>query len=208
MSAWNIWAVAVATSLSASWAAKTGIHGLRHTGGMQSEQRCQHMEGSRFMFAKLSVWAGVAHFLGAVALVAASLAATTPVASGAATGESTSDVRQLDLLSVIARAERVEDASLLSSCPITVYGYTGYRICEFGYSTWDHGGGVEWFVVGSDYAVWHAWPGSGGWHSLGGQASRTAPNGAYTNGRGVATFGTDGRPWCRDWPWNYDWYRC
>lgn len=101
----------------------------------------------------------------------------------------------------------------LTSCPINRYGYDGYRICEFESWYLDWGGGnVEYFVVGTDYAIWHIWQGSGGWHSLGGQAQRQTPNGAYTFSRGgiagVWTWGTDGNPWCRNWPWTSGWYRC
>ncbi|MEU6106640.1 hypothetical protein, partial [Streptomyces flaveolus] len=49
---------------------------------------------------------------------------------------------------------------------------------------------------------------AGGWHSLGGQASRATPNGAYVYAKGVATYGTDRNLWCRDHPWTNGWRRC
>jgi hypothetical protein len=100
-------------------------------------------------------------------------------------------------------------ASPQAACAITVYGYTGYRVCGFDYSSFDWGGGnVEYFVVGTNYAIFHIWLNSGGWKSLGGQADRAAPNGAYAYLYGVETIGTDGYWWCRDWPYSSGWYQC
>jgi hypothetical protein len=93
-------------------------------------------------------------------------------------------------------------ATTLSSCATTAYGYTGYRICEFVWFVVEHrNGSEEWFVIGTNYAVWHIWPGSGGWKSLGGTARRATPNGTYfvtdTGFYGVRTIGTDNWSWCR-----------
>lgn len=101
------------------------------------------------------------------------------------------------------------DPSTLSSCAVTVYGYTGYRICEFVWSYLPHPDGtIEYFVVGTNYAIFHIWPGSGGWHSLGGQARAATPNGAYSYYYGVSTVGTNNLLYCRDWPWTFGWYTC
>jgi hypothetical protein len=101
-------------------------------------------------------------------------------------------------------------------CPITRYGYTGRYVCSHGYRYIDRGGGnEEWFVVGTDFSIWHIWLNSGGWHSLGGLASAFTPNGAYlwfsANGTmGVWTIGAEPerRAWCRAWPWTSGWQLC
>lgn len=95
-----------------------------------------------------------------------------------------------------------DGVTALSKCAVTAYGYTGYRICEFDWlSVTKSNGSVEYFVVGTNYAVFHIWPGSGGWKSLGGRARTATPNGVYyltVSGPdyGVATIGTDNRTWC------------
>ncbi|KAA2251200.1 hypothetical protein F0L68_37900 [Solihabitans fulvus] len=102
----------------------------------------------------------------------------------------------------------------LTVCKITVYGYVGYTFCEFDYSTLDWGGGnVEYFVVGTDYEIFHAWKGSGGWKNLGGQARRSTPNGAYAFNSpvGVETIGTDNNWYCKyrgNGSWSGGWQRC
>lgn len=95
-------------------------------------------------------------------------------------------------------------ATASCACPITKYGYRGCRVCGFVYSSYNWGGGnVEWFVVGTNYAIWHIWKGSGGWRSLGGQARKPPPNGAYAMSSpiGVETIGTDNAWWYRLWPY-------
>lgn len=146
-----------------------------------------------------------AHVLSIVLLA---LAVTLFAAPAEATPDTQRDVAQATV-TTIAGSDRGDDVSPLSLCAITKYGYSGWRICEFTYSYIDRGNGnVEWFVVGSDYAIYHIWPGSGGWHSLGGRARTAAPNGAYTYLYGVETIGTDNAWWCRDWPWSSGWHRC
>ena len=143
--------------------------------------------------------------IGALALVLC--AAPAPLA-GAETGTGHGVAPQVTVTNVSGSEPR-DDTSTLSSCAITAYGYTGYRICEFDYSYIDRGNGnVEWFVVGTNYAIFHIWPGSGGWHSLGGQARTATPNGAYAYLYGVQTIGTNHYWYCRDWPWSSGWYRC
>jgi len=147
---------------------------------------------------------GIAVLVIALCISVAPLAAATSADNG-----STNSVQPSVSVTKIAGTERAGSASTLSSCAITLYGYTGYRICGFDYSYINWGNGnVEWFVVGTNYAIWHIWLNSGGWHSLGGQADRQTPNGAYTYLYGVATWGTDDFLWCRDWPWSSGWYRC
>jgi hypothetical protein len=99
--------------------------------------------------------------------------------------------------------------------PPTYAGYPGRMVCGYGYSALDWGGGnVEWFVVGTDFSIWHIWLNSGGWHSLGGLASAFAPNGAYPwvsdTEVGVWTIGAESqrRPWCNAWPWTRGWQLC
>jgi hypothetical protein len=106
-------------------------------------------------------------------------------------------------------------AAAADSCPVTEYGYTGQRLCAYGWTYLDRGNGnLEYFVIGTNYAVYHIWKGASGWKSLGGQTSRTIVYGAvayaYTDGSGsgVSTYGTNNLQYCRDWPWTADWYRC
>jgi hypothetical protein len=105
--------------------------------------------------------------------------------------------------------------ALETGCPFPAYGYVGRYICEYAVTSIDWGGGnKEYFVVGTDFSIWHIWLNSGGWHSLGGLASAFEPNGAFAFARstpsgvkvGVWTYGTDRAKWCRDWPWTGWWY--
>ncbi|MFI5898218.1 hypothetical protein ACIA5D_49875 [Actinoplanes sp. NPDC051513] len=105
---------------------------------------------------------------------------------------------------VIPGSSSVGDSATLTVCnTVNVYGYVGKTICEFSAFYYVHSGGSrEYFYIGTNYAVWHAWQGSGGWKSLGGKASRFIPNGAYpahdTGYEGVRTVGTDNwTSWCR-----------
>jgi hypothetical protein len=149
------------------------------------------------------------------ALACAATLASAPAAVQA--GPSRADVPKSDVVdvvvlpglptgsatgSVIRDASPDGDATTLSSCATEVYGYTGYRICEFAWFYVRHvNGSKEYFVVGTNYAVFHIWPGSGGWKSLGGKARRAIPNGTYpvtdTGYYGVRTIGTDNWSWCR-----------
>ena len=105
-------------------------------------------------------------------------------------------------------------ASAESGCPFQRYGYTGRVVCGYDitYINWG-GGNLEYFVVGTDFSIWHIWLNSGGWHWLGGLASAFPPNGAYAytgSWKGVSTYGVDvyRSLWCFDWPWTGGWYLC
>jgi hypothetical protein len=142
--------------------------------------------------------------LGIGVLALGLLAAPAPLAAATTSGD---DAPPATVATVAGTLRG--DVSTLSSCAITKYGYTGYRICEFDYSYIDRGNGnIEWFVVGTNYAIYHIWPGSGGWHSLGGRARTATPNGAYAYLYGVETIGTNNYWYCRDWPWSSGWYQC
>jgi hypothetical protein len=142
-----------------------------------------------------------------IAAVAVPIAMALTLGTGTASAASTSRP-------ALTVHSAVKGATANSACAITVYGYTGYRVCEFAYSSLDWGGGnVEVFVVGTDYAIYHIWNGSGGWHSLGGMARNTTPNGAYAFNSpsiGVETIGTDNNWYCNYWgsaSWS-GWQRC
>ncbi len=149
------------------------------------------------------------HVLGLVFLLALTFTMAGPTAAARAQENAADPARFSGPVVTHAKPAVVKATSAADACPVTAYGYTGYAICDFIYSTYDWGGGnLEYFVVGTDYQIWHAWKGSGGWHSLGGQASRATPNGAYAYAKGVATYGTDRNLWCRDHPWTNGWRRC
>jgi hypothetical protein len=97
-----------------------------------------------------------------------------------------------------------------SACPVTAFGYGGEMICGTVEATYTvNGTPKESFVIGTDWAVWHAWPGSNGWHSLHGQAlhftgtdsaGRTSGVfGVNSAHEAVWVWGTDGNPWCSQW---------
>jgi hypothetical protein len=99
-------------------------------------------------------------------------------------------------------------------CPVSAFGYAGQMIC--GTNDLDHyvnGSVTEVFVIGTDWSVWHAWSGSGGWHSLGGQAERSTSGGVFQWSSAPYAFwvyGTDGNQWCDNWGspnWG-GWYLC
>jgi hypothetical protein len=149
---------------------------------------------------RLSVMA-VAGRVRVVGLVFGALIAVLGFAptSVAASPPSSSDI--VDVV-VMPGTSSASDSVALSSCSVSVYGYSGKRICEFAWFYYTHSNGSrEYFVVGTNYAVYHAWQGSGGWKSLGGQARRALPNGTYpvhdTGYEGVRTIGTDNWSWCR-----------
>src|SRR3954451_5896923 len=61
-------------------------------------------------------------------------------------------------------------------------------------------------LIGIDHAVWHIWPASHGWQSLGGETDHRwaddlgiGPH-IMTNPWRVVIMGTDGEFWCREWP--------
>lgn len=102
-----------------------------------------------------------------------------------------------------------------SSCGINFFGYAGAYICDTSVLFRYDGNGdlEEVFVIGTNWAVWHAWPGSNGWHSLGGAAQQISDNGVSqwsSNPYAIWTFGTDGHEWCDNWgtPTWGGWHRC
>jgi hypothetical protein len=109
--------------------------------------------------------------------------------------------------------------SPFSSCTITRYGYTGQYICGTGGFDVTPGevannGGAESFVIGTNWQIWHAWPGSNGWKSLGGVALHDTTNEVVLSTAfpffSIATIGTDGGSWCDNWgtpKWS-GWYSC
>jgi hypothetical protein len=111
--------------------------------------------------------------------------------------------RPISVTRTQATAQRPGNVSALSACPITRHGYSGYYICGFrtDYWTWGGDGNIEYFVIGLDYAVWHTWPGAGGWHSLGGVAGQYDVNGVWAlpTTRYIRVIGTDNQWWCRYW---------
>lgn len=89
-------------------------------------------------------------------------------------------------------------------CPVSAFGYSGQMICGTTILPADKGTNTlqEEFVIGGDWSIWHAWSGSNGWKSLGGQAQRTVTNGVWqwsANPFAIYTFGTDGNKWCDNW---------
>jgi uncharacterized low-complexity protein len=101
-----------------------------------------------------------------------------------------------------------------AACAVTAFGYTGEKICGTGnFTTLNTSSGVdESFLIGLDWSIWHDWPGSNGWHSLGGQALHVTSNSVnpvVINGVfAVETIGTDGFDYCRVWPWTSGWFQC
>ncbi|HEV2634040.1 MAG TPA: hypothetical protein VGX23_02765 [Actinocrinis sp.] len=100
-----------------------------------------------------------------------------------------------------------------STCAVSEFGYGGQTICgTFGFEDYNpNAGNDEAFVIGLDWSIWHAWPGSNGWHSLGGQALHATGNGVgefSNNPFTIDTIGTDGNRYCRTWPWTAGWKRC
>ncbi len=98
-------------------------------------------------------------------------------------------------------------------CDVSEYGYAGKMLCGYGRDSVNWGNGnIEYFVIGTNYAIFHIWKGSGGWHSLGGQTSRTDHFGVRawhsSDQTGIETIGTDGACWDRFWPWTDGWDGC
>ena len=141
----------------------------------------------------------------AVAVVAAPIALALTVGAGTASAAGTGGP------TAIAHPG-VKGASPNAVCSISEYGYTGLTYCGFGATEFDWSGGTEYFVVGTDYQVWHIWQGSGGWQPLGGKTTGSTPNNGVhpiSNVLGVWMYGTDNRQWCDDWgtPWS-GWHLC
>lgn len=108
-----------------------------------------------------------------------------------------------------SRAATVAAEDSAEVCKLTRYGYQGNTICGFSTAQIKHNNGTyEYFLVGTNYAIYHIWPGSGGWKSLGGKAYPVPPNGVYASGYTIRTIGTDKKYYCRTWPWTAGWRRC
>jgi hypothetical protein len=110
-----------------------------------------------------------------------------------------------------------------NSCPIIRFGYGGEYVCgtaplDIMPGTVNDSGSAESFVLGTDWAIWHAWPGSNGWHSLGGQSIHALnvgnqPTGVFEwsgNPFAIWVFGTDSKQWCDNWgiPAWMGWHLC
>ncbi|MFE5325469.1 hypothetical protein ACFRCG_03485 [Embleya sp. NPDC056575] len=102
-------------------------------------------------------------------------------------------------------------------CGVEAYGHKGRTLCPSQAFAYDWGGGnIEYFVVGTNYAIYHIWKNSGGWKSLGGTSNRhtVVVRDAREKGKGLGawTIGTDGNCWWRprgdhgEWPGS--WRRC
>jgi hypothetical protein len=100
-------------------------------------------------------------------------------------------------------------------CQVKAYTYVGQTICDtVGFAVTHDGGHQETFIIGKDWGIWHAWPGSNGWHTLGGQALHFTgtDSGVFflqDNPLVIWVWGTDGNPWCNIWgaPWS-GWFLC
>ncbi len=93
--------------------------------------------------------------------------------------------------------------SLASSCEVNEFGYASAKVGGTQESVCTYPDGHrEAFVIGTSWAIWHAWRGSGGWRSLRRRAGSTFAKGVGaagipSGGRPViGAYGTDNLPWC------------
>jgi hypothetical protein len=107
------------------------------------------------------------------------------------------------------------------ACQIIAFGYTGYAPCDtygylYAYPADNPHGTYEMFIIGTNYKIYHAWPGGGGFRSLGGLASNASGNGVdlfgtYSNGLPIVDmYGTNGLLYCDAWGapnWS-GWHQC
>lgn len=110
-------------------------------------------------------------------------------------------------------------AAAESTCGINVGGHQGYYICEYPPTLvrWPDGH-YQWFVVGTDSAVWDTWQISPGgsawsnWRSLGGVArSSVGVTSLSASNITIRVLGTNGGFWCKAWYASSDWgswYSC
>ncbi|WP_433262051.1 hypothetical protein ACQPZF_28450 [Actinosynnema sp. CS-041913] len=97
-------------------------------------------------------------------------------------------------------------AAAAAPCPIERFTYWGTALCDTHVLDVDWGNGrLESFVVGTNRQVWHAWPGSGGWKSMGGWAYDMVKVWKDGKARIVAHKGKDNRRWCHKDPGNGKW---
>jgi hypothetical protein len=76
-------------------------------------------------------------------------------------------------LAVAPAATAVPSGTVVAarSCPITMWGHTGYYNCDpyfkNGYLDWDENRTVdEVFVVAPNRTIWHTWASAGGWKEM------------------------------------------
>jgi hypothetical protein len=104
-----------------------------------------------------------------------------------------------------------------SACPVSAFGYGGEAVCGSVAMTYKYPDShQEAFIIGINYAIWHAWKGSNGWHSLGGTARAASPTGVWLAGTFnsgkpiIDTYGTNNGVYCDNWgspAWS-GWYAC
>ncbi len=159
---------------------------------------------------KAVVVAAAAFALGALAAPAS---AATQNAAAVGPQTSASGMHATPYEVTAARSSSVSPA--FSACPVTAFGYDGAGICGTqGLTVYDSNGNpVEAFVIGTDWAIWHAWPGSNGWHSLGGVAEHSTANGVglwSASPYAIWTYGTHHIQYCDNWgtpKWG-GWHTC
>jgi hypothetical protein len=163
--------------------------------------------------AALALGAFAAPASAATASAATSYAAVGGLRSQASASRMPATLGQLttahagDAVAALSRADALKNRSVspgFSACEIDYFGYVGYYICDTGVLfRQDSAGLEEVFVIGTNWQIWHAWPGSNGWQSLGGAAQQEAPgNGVYqwsSDPYAIYTYGTDGQEWCDNW---------
>lgn len=170
--------------------------------------------------------AAIALALGALAAPASAAAQSTAAGSlPALTGASGGQIKLHEVTTPLDGAAAAAPSGVgalkdqsaspaFSTCSVSAFGYGGEAICGTEALT-VYSGGVakEAFVIGTNWAIWHAWPDSDGWHSLGGVAEHTTANGVYllsSNPYVIWTYGTNGSPYCSNWGipnWS-SWYAC
>lgn len=121
-----------------------------------------------------------------------------------------------DAVGPVVIAKTGKDVGTQSVCGIRVGGKYGEYICEYGYTDVFFDGRWHFFVVGTDYAVWHIWQVSPGgsysnWTTLAGQARSGVYSTTGSNWLRIRVLGTDTNSWCRTYSlttgWT-GWYRC
>ncbi|MFE0170803.1 hypothetical protein ACFWZ2_00680 [Streptomyces sp. NPDC059002] len=130
-------------------------------------------------------------------------------------GEKAGNRKQPTLLKTAQDAEG-KSAAAPEKCPIEAYGHKGWTFCDTPGFAYNWGGGnIEYFVVGTNYAVYHIWKGASDWKSLGGKVSSTRIgvwDAQDVVGQvGAAVYGTDNRCWWRprgNGSWPGTWRRC
>jgi hypothetical protein len=118
------------------------------------------------------------------------------------------------VVAATAGVSAVSSPAHASTCAINVGPPLGYYVCEYGTTLvrWPDGH-LQYFVVGTDYAVWDSYqvaPYSTAWSNwryLGGIArSRVTWYGVDWTRIGLNVIGTDGRYYCKRWTSDADWW--